>query len=452
MPSIVIPAHNEERTLGRLLDRLLEGAFEREFDVLVVANGCTDGTAAVAAARGPAVRVVETPVPSKHEALRLGDRHARGFPRVYVDADVELGAADVRALAAALTGPGAVLAAAPERELPMTGCSWPVRAYYRVWQRLPAVREGLFGRGVIAMTAEGHARIAALPPLMADDLAASLAFTPTERAVVPTARVTVHPPRTWPDLIRRRIRAATSTAQLEERAVGLGRAEGPGTAPGAGPAESGAPPDACLPEPGAAPGARGSGGRPAGAGRPDARQESGGASGAGLLEGSAETAAGPGGPGHGTGPGPGEGRQAGAGRPDARQERGAASGARSREPRAAPAAPGPASGPRPGPPGPVPGVRPGEPGPVSGARSASGPGSGTAPGPAAGARPEAPGPVPSARTGLGDLGALLRADPALLPAMLVFLFAALAARRGARKAIRARDFDTWLRDESSRQG
>ncbi|MFJ7066240.1 glycosyltransferase family 2 protein [Streptomyces sp. NPDC101115] len=286
MPSIVIPAHNEERTLGRLLDRLLEGAAEREFDILVVCNGCTDDTAAVAAARGPRVRVVETPVPSKHEALRLGDRHAEGFPRLYVDADVELGAADVRALSAALSGPGAVLAAAPARELPMTGCSWRVRAYYRVWQRLPAVRDGLFGRGVIAMSAEGHARLAALPPLMADDLAASLAFTTTERAVVPAARVVVRPPRTWPDLIRRRVRAATSTAQLE-----------------------------------------------------------------------------------------------------AHQGTSAAAGT----------------------------------------------------------------PPPSARTGISDLRALLRADPTLLPAMVVFLSAALAARRGARKAVAAGDFDTWLRDESSRQ-
>ncbi|MEV5972685.1 glycosyltransferase [Streptomyces sp. NPDC051921] len=241
MPSIVIPAHNEERTLGRLLDGLLDGSSEPEFDILVVCNGCTDATADVAAARGPRVRVVETPVPSKHEALRLGDEHAHGFPRIYVDADVEIGASGVRALTDALAGPGGVLAAAPERELPMTGCSWRVRAYYRVWQRLPAVRDGLFGRGVIAMSGEGHARIAALPPLMADDLAASLAFGPAERAVVPAARVVVRPPRTWADLVRRRIRAATSTAQLEDHQ----RQSPPDGAPDpAGAASPAAPPSA----------------------------------------------------------------------------------------------------------------------------------------------------------------------------------------------------------------
>ncbi|WP_093698578.1 glycosyltransferase family 2 protein [Streptomyces sp. 2231.1] len=216
MTSIVIPAHNEGRVIGRLLDSLLTDPSDDDTDIVVVCNGCTDDTARIAAERGPRVRVIEIPVPSKHAALRAGDDHARGFPRVYVDADVVLTGSDVRTL----TGPlqddtSGVLATAPERRVPLAGCTWRVRAYYRVWQRLPAVREGLFGRGVIAVSKAGHARIAALPPLMADDLAASLAFTPEERLVVREAGVVVHPPRTWPDLIRRRVRAAVSTAQVE---------------------------------------------------------------------------------------------------------------------------------------------------------------------------------------------------------------------------------------------
>lgn len=218
----MIPAHNEERVIGRLLDALLadsgpSGSSGGEPDIVVVCNGCTDDTARVAAQRGPRVRVVEIPTPSKHTALRTGDDHARGFPRLYVDADVVLAGADVRALTEPLDDAASgILATAPERRIPLAGCAWRVRAYYRVWQRLPAVREGLFGRGVIAVSRAGHARIAALPPLMADDLAASLAFAPEERRVVGAASVVVHPPRTWPDLIRRRIRAAVSTAQVEE--------------------------------------------------------------------------------------------------------------------------------------------------------------------------------------------------------------------------------------------
>ncbi|MEV7560402.1 glycosyltransferase family A protein, partial [Streptomyces sp. NPDC089795] len=212
MTSIVIPAHNEGRVIGRLLDALLADTSVSGADIVVVCNGCTDDTARVAGARGERVRVVEIPTPSKHAALRVGDEHAGGFPRLYVDADVVVGAADVRALVGVLDRNPELLAAAPGRDIPLDGCAWPVRAYYRVWQRLPAVREGLFGRGVIAVTEAGHARLAALPPLMADDLAASLAFGPEERRVVEGARVVVRPPRTWSDLIRRRVRAATSSA------------------------------------------------------------------------------------------------------------------------------------------------------------------------------------------------------------------------------------------------
>ncbi|WP_406162520.1 glycosyltransferase [Streptomyces canus] len=221
MTSIVIPAHNEAQVIGRLLDSLLAESPEDETDIVVVCNGCTDDTAHIAAARGPRVRVVEIPVPSKHAALRAGDDHARGFPRLYVDADVVIGSADVRALTAPLDDDASgILATAPERRIPLASCAWRVRVYYRVWQRLPAVREGLFGRGVIAVSKAGHVRLAALPPLMADDLAASLAFAPEERLVVDAAQVVVQPPRTWPDLIKRRIRAAVSTAQVEQHHQG----------------------------------------------------------------------------------------------------------------------------------------------------------------------------------------------------------------------------------------
>ncbi|MEO3807822.1 glycosyltransferase [Sphaerisporangium sp. B11E5] len=226
--SVVIPAHNEGRVIGRLLESLLRQAEPGEFDVVVVANGCDDDTAEVA--RGHGARVVETPVPSKREALRLGDEAATSFPRVYVDADVQVSTADVRALRDALAATG-TLAAAPERALVLRDRPWPVRAYYAVWTRLPAVREGLFGRGVIAVSEAGNRRIMDLPPVMGDDLAASLAFTPGERRVVTGARAVIHPPRTLGDLMRRRVRAVTVVAEIEQGELG-GRAEAGGQGPG----------------------------------------------------------------------------------------------------------------------------------------------------------------------------------------------------------------------------
>jgi Glycosyl transferase family 2 len=214
MTTVVIPANNEGQVIGRLLRQLMPVTSPDELNVLVVANGCTDDTAEVAASFGPGVQVLTIPIASKNAALGAAYRTVTDFPVVYVDADVELRARDVRALTAALGRPG-VLAAAPERVLDLAGRPWPVRWYYDVWSRLPGVRCGLWGRGVIAVTAAGQQRMAGLPPLIGDDLAASLLFEEHERSIVTAAQVIIHTPRTFADLRRRRGRAATGLAQME---------------------------------------------------------------------------------------------------------------------------------------------------------------------------------------------------------------------------------------------
>lgn len=198
--------------MGRLLSGLLAEADPGEFDVVVVANGCSDSTAEVAGAFTD-VRVVETAVAAKSAALRLGDDTARSFPRLYVDADVELSTAGVRLLGAAVSRPG-ILAAGPVRVVPLGDATWPVRWYYDVWQRLPVVRDELFGRGVVAVSEQGHARLADWADVMADDLMVAMSFQPHERTVVPDARVVIRPPRTYADLMRRRVRAMTGNARL----------------------------------------------------------------------------------------------------------------------------------------------------------------------------------------------------------------------------------------------
>lgn len=217
LASIVVPAHNEGSSIGRLLERLLEGAAPGELEIVVVCNGCTDDTASIARRHAPAVRVVELPEPSKQQAIRRGDEEANALPRIYIDADVRLGAADVRALVRALDD-GTALASGPERDLQLADAGVLVRAYYDVWRELPQVRTGLFGRGVVAVSAAGFTRVRNLPPTMSDDLAFSEAFRAHERVVVRDARVAIWPPRTMRDLIRRRVRVNTGNAQLDQMA------------------------------------------------------------------------------------------------------------------------------------------------------------------------------------------------------------------------------------------
>jgi glycosyltransferase involved in cell wall biosynthesis len=212
--SVVVPAHNEAPVIGRLLRGLLADARPGEVEIVVVPNGCTDDTERVARSFGHPVEVVPTARAGKYAALRVGDDRAAGTEVVYLDADVEIGTEDVRRLAAALHDPG-VLAVAPKRVVATARSSWLVRWYYDIWQELPAVREGLFGRGVIAVSPEARRRLRDVPDVMGDDLAASVSFAPAERRVVPGARVVVHAPRTVTDLFRRRVRSVTATTQLQ---------------------------------------------------------------------------------------------------------------------------------------------------------------------------------------------------------------------------------------------
>ncbi|MFR9780515.1 glycosyltransferase [Micromonospora sp. MS34] len=209
MTSIVVAAHNECAVIGRCLDALLAEATPGEFDVTVVANGCTDGTAAIAAAR-PGVRVIELAEAGKPAALDAGDEAARGFPRIYLDADVVLSTQGVRAIAAALDGPH--LAATVRRELDLTGRPMLVRAYFGIHRHLPVFRDGLFGRGVVGLAEAGRRRFARFPALVADDLFLDSLFGAAEKCQVDTVSSRVATPRRTRDLVRRlsRVRGGNS--------------------------------------------------------------------------------------------------------------------------------------------------------------------------------------------------------------------------------------------------
>jgi len=224
--SVIVPAHDEAALLGATLRALLSDVEAGALEVVVVANGCGDDTAALARSV-PGVRVLEIAEASKAAAVAVGNEVARTFPRVHLDADCVIAGPDVLRLVRAVTEPG-VLAAGPARRLDTAGASWWVRGYYRVWERLPGVRAGLYGRGVVALSAEGQRRVDGLPRVQSDDLAISEAFAPEERRVVPEAVVAIRVPRTARDLLRRRVRVATGNHQADRLGI---RRPGSSTSP-----------------------------------------------------------------------------------------------------------------------------------------------------------------------------------------------------------------------------
>ena len=213
MISIVIPAHDEGLVIARTLEALITGALPGELDVVVVCNGCTDNTAAIARGFGTPVRVIETARPNKSHALNLGDLATRAFPRVYVDADVVVTLSTIRALAKRLHK-GDVIAVAPRPHFDLTGCSWPVRAFYDIRCRLPSFNEGIGGSGVYALSEIARRRFGDFPNLVADDTYVRVQCKREERETLSSVNSIVFAPHTIKDLVAIEARADFGTFEL----------------------------------------------------------------------------------------------------------------------------------------------------------------------------------------------------------------------------------------------
>jgi len=214
LASVVIPAHNEERVIGRCLTALLADARPHEFEVVVVANGCTDDTTGVA--RGfPGVQVESLETASKHAALNRGDAVATAFPRIYLDADVELTTDAARRTAGVLRD-GQALVAAPTPEFVLDGRPWPIRAFYRAWRRSRFLTHQVIGNGVYALSAQGRKRFGEFPPITGDDYFVLAQFGEHERSALATSTFRIHPPRDVRSLVRVRSRVYFGNAELDD--------------------------------------------------------------------------------------------------------------------------------------------------------------------------------------------------------------------------------------------
>ena len=219
MTAIIIPAHNEASVIANTLTALLSQVRDED-EVIVVSNGCNDNTAHVARQFSPRVTVLETDVPSKTNALNLGDRHAKSFPRIYLDADIRLAQGALNKLVDALaTGPW--LAVAPEPQMDLEGANWAVQASYDIWLSLPYCRNGMIGAGVYALSEAGRARFGDFPNVIADDGYVRALYKESERARVAGAISVVRAPASLTWLLKIKTRSRLGGMELARRFPGL---------------------------------------------------------------------------------------------------------------------------------------------------------------------------------------------------------------------------------------
>ena len=191
--SVIIPAHNEAPVIARTLQQLMPVVESGSVEVIVACNGCTDGTAEIAM-EFPGVTVLQIDEASKPAALNAADALATLWPRLYLDADIEISPVTLRMVLDRLGADG-VFAARPAFRYDDSGASWQVRAFYRARRRMPSTRQALWGAGVYALSQAGRARFQVFPPLTADDLFVDLHFGVGEKSIVNAPPVTVRTPK-----------------------------------------------------------------------------------------------------------------------------------------------------------------------------------------------------------------------------------------------------------------
>jgi glycosyltransferase involved in cell wall biosynthesis len=90
--SLIIPAYNEEQRLARTLTKIQSFLKDQPYvsEVLVVENGSSDRTAAVAGEFSSVVRLLREPERGKGRAVRRGMMEASGEFRFICDADLSM--------------------------------------------------------------------------------------------------------------------------------------------------------------------------------------------------------------------------------------------------------------------------------------------------------------------------------------------------------------------------
>ena len=216
--TVIIPAYNEEAVIARTLSTLMrKHGGSADFAIIVVCNGCSDGTASLVREKFPQIDVIELEVGSKIAALNAGLVAASPGPVLLLDADVELDTTSAHALLAAVRREG-IEAAIGRMQIDATGADWLVRAFYSVWLEHPYLRNGKFA-AAIALSAAGRARVGTLPMVIADDTYLRRLIPREQVALVESVHFLVRVPRKLATLVRVRSRSHRGTRQLGDHAL-----------------------------------------------------------------------------------------------------------------------------------------------------------------------------------------------------------------------------------------
>lgn len=105
--SIIVPVYNEEKTIAKILDKLVKQKINGwEKEIIVVNDGSTDGTASVLKKYEKEIITLHQKNQGRGKAVRTGIDHAKGNAIIFQDADLEYSPEDLPSLLSSLILPG----------------------------------------------------------------------------------------------------------------------------------------------------------------------------------------------------------------------------------------------------------------------------------------------------------------------------------------------------------
>jgi len=213
--SIIIAAYNEASVIGDTLSQLCTPAGLATYQIIVVCNGCSDGTDKVVLGSFPEVHCHTLAKASKANAIRYAEALEPGFPRLYLDADIKLSAENASALLSRSQQQGRACLMIPTSKVATSGCANTVKSFYRAWYNTAHVQQSGYGAGAYTLNQKARSRFQQWPDLIADDAFVRTHFSPDETLVARDIDVSVKAPKTLWSLIKVKSRSKLGNLQLK---------------------------------------------------------------------------------------------------------------------------------------------------------------------------------------------------------------------------------------------
>jgi len=135
MISIIIPAYNEEKRIGKTLDSLAGFFKNQDYEIIVSANGCKDLTESLIrsyVAKNKKIKLVSSEIAKKGLALQKGFSQSKGDIVVFADADSSSGPEEIWKLVKELENYDCVIGSRMVRKLIKVKQPWKREAFGRL--------------------------------------------------------------------------------------------------------------------------------------------------------------------------------------------------------------------------------------------------------------------------------------------------------------------------------